>query len=253
MSSFLNYKYYSIMIKNISYKLVLLFFISCSSGGDDPTPDDPPPVVKYRLTTSANPSDGGTVTPSSGEYNKGASVTVVATASDGYEFQDWTGATGTNPSITIVMNSNKTLTANFSEKQDIDGTVWTGTNITFTKSNNANPNEAANQDRLTDNVWITRGNSKEIYNAAKESVASKNNSPSGTKWAVGTLDQIQSLTFKNFRAAVGSPKNVVGKNLVMFMEEDKIYVSVKFSSWQSGSGNNQGGGGGFSYSRSTKP
>lgn len=236
------------MIKNISIKLLLLFFISCSSGGDDPSFDDPPPVVKFRLTTSANPSDGGTVTPSSGEYNKGASVTVVATASDGYEFQDWTGATGTNPSITIVMNSDKTLTANFTEKQDFDGTVWTGTNKTFTKSDGANPTEAANQDRLTNNVWITRGNNGgQIYNAAKESGANKQNSPIGTKWAIGTLDDIQSLTFKKFRAAVGSPKNVPGKNLVLYLEDDDVYLSVKFSSWSSGKK------GGFSYTRSTKP
>ena len=236
------------MIKNISIKLLLLFFISCSSGGDDPSFDDPPPVVKFRLTTSANPSDGGTVTPSSGEYNKGASVTVVATASDGYEFQDWTGATGTNPSITIVMNSDKTLTANFTEKQDFDGTVWTGANKTFTKSDGANPTEAANQDRLTNNVWITRGNNGgQIYNAVKESGANKQNSPIGTKWAIGTLDDIQSLTFKKFRAAVGSPKNVPGKNLVLYLEDDDVYLSVKFSSWSSGKK------GGFSYTRSTKP
>ena len=245
---FLNYKYYITMIKNISLFTTFLIFFSCSSGGDDPVVVDPPPVVKYTLTTFASPSAGGTVTPSSGQYNKGSSVTIVATAADGYEFENWTGATGTNSTITIVMNSNKTITANFKEKDDVGGTVWTGANKTFTKSDGANPTLAANQDRLTSNVWITRGNNGgQIYNAAKESGANKQNSPVGTKWAIGTLNDIQSLTFKKFRAAVGSPKNVAGKNLVLYLEEDNIYVSVKFSSWSSGKK------GGFSYSRSTKP
>src|SRR6185503_16321090 len=36
-------------------------------------------------------------------------------------------------------------------------TVWDGPTISFTKSDYANPFLAENQDRLTANVWITRG------------------------------------------------------------------------------------------------
>ncbi|MDG1052938.1 MAG: hypothetical protein P8O81_06075, partial [Flavobacteriaceae bacterium] len=104
-----------------------------------------------------------------------------------------------------------------------------------------------NQDRLTSNVWITRGNDGgQIYNAAKESIANKTNSPVGTTWAIGTIDQIESLTFKKFRAAVGKPKDVVGKDLVMYLEDDDIYLSVKFSDWS------QKQNGGFTYERSSK-
>ena len=112
----------------------------------------------------------------------------------------------------------------------------------------------SNQDRITDNVWITRPNKKEdgkngygqIYNIKEESKPDENNSPVGTKWAVGTIDQIETLTFKKFRAAVGKPKNVVGKNLVMYLENDDVYLTVKFTSWS------QGEKGGFAYERSTK-
>ena len=38
-------------------------------------------------------------------------------------------------------------------------TIWDGPEITFTKGNNVNINLPQNQDRITDNVWITRGNS----------------------------------------------------------------------------------------------
>ena len=126
--------------------------------------------------------------------------------------------------------------------------VWRGNKITFTKSGGTDPTVEANQDRMTSNVWITRGNNGgQIYNIKKESVANKTNSPVGTKWAVGTLAQIESLNFKKFREAVGKPKDVVGKNLVMYLEDDDVYLSVKFSSWS------EGKNGGFSYERTNKP
>ena len=132
--------------------------------------------------------------------------------------------------------------------------IWTGTNMTFTKGDQSDPTLESNQDRITDNVWITRPNKKEdgkngygqIYNIKEESKPDENNSPVGTKWAVGTIDQIETLTFKKFRAAVGKPKNVVGKNLVMYLEKDDVYLTVKFTSWS------QGEKGGFAYERSTK-
>ncbi len=124
--------------------------------------------------------------------------------------------------------------------------IWNGSLITFEKSDGADPTAEANQDRLTSNVWITRGNNGgQIYNIAKENTSNKDNSPIGTEWAIGTLDQIESLSFNKFRVAVGNPKDVVGKDLVLHLIEDDIYLSVKFSSWSSGQK------GGFAYSRST--
>src|SRR5436190_5210420 len=48
-------------------------------------------------------------------------------------------------------------------------TVWTGPSTTFTKTNSANPALAVNQDRITSNVWLTRGSSQGLYNAKTES------------------------------------------------------------------------------------
>tara|TARA_B100001250_G_C19214255_1_gene534989 strand:- start:19 stop:489 length:471 start_codon:yes stop_codon:yes gene_type:complete len=126
-------------------------------------------------------------------------------------------------------------------------TIWNGATKTFTKSEGSDPTAQANQDRLTSNVWISRGNDGgQIYNIVKESVADKTNSPVGTKWAIGILSQIESLSFTKFRTAVSKPKDVVGKNLVMYLVDDDIYLSVKFTSWS------EGKKGGFSYERSTK-
>lgn len=126
--------------------------------------------------------------------------------------------------------------------------IWTGPEISFTKANGADPGQAANQDRLTDNVWITRGNSGgQIFNIVVESSHNKGASPIGTEWAVGSLADWESLNFLPFRSAVSKPKNVAGKNLVLHLIDDNIYLSVRFTSWA------QGQGGGFSYMRSTPP
>ena len=127
----------------------------------------------------------------------------------------------------------------------IDTSDQGGDTIIFTKLPGVDASLEANQDRITDNVWITRGNSGQIYNAKIESSADKINSPVGTKWAVGTLENKDALTFTPFRAAVGKPQGVVGKNLVLYLEDDDVYVSVKFKSWSSSQS-----GGGFSYVRS---
>ena len=126
-------------------------------------------------------------------------------------------------------------------------TIWNGATITFTKSDGSDPTVAANQDRLTSNVWITRGNDGgQFYNIVKESVADKTNSPVGTKWAIGTLSQIETLSFTKFRTAVSKPKDAIGKNLVMYLVDDDTYLSVKITSWS------ELKKGGFAYERSTK-
>ena len=96
---------------------LLLFGISlinsCSSGSEEP----PPPPIKYTLTTAANPTAGGTVTPASGQHNEDATVNITATPAGEYIFSSWTGATGTTATTSVVMNSNKTVTANFIKKK----------------------------------------------------------------------------------------------------------------------------------------
>ena len=124
--------------------------------------------------------------------------------------------------------------------------IWNGPIKFFEKKDNTNQLEKTNQDSITENVIITRGNSGgQIFNIAKENEADKYKSPIGTEWAVGNLNQIDSLVFKDFRLAV-KPQYVVGKKLVLHLIEEDIYLSVEFKSWSSGKK------GGFSYERSTE-
>ena len=125
--------------------------------------------------------------------------------------------------------------------------IWDGDDFTFTKDSGADPAAEANQDRISNNVWLTRGNNGgQIFNAFNETASNKDASPAGTLWAIGDIADVENLNFRSFRAAVGSPKDVVGKNLVMISTEDNIAVSIRFNSWE------QGRGGGFSYTRSTR-
>lgn len=124
--------------------------------------------------------------------------------------------------------------------------IYDGANLTFTKEDNTDETEEANQDRINDDVWITRGTAGgEIFNIRTESASSKGNSPAGTEWAVGTTANISGLTFRSFRDAI-NPQDVVGRNLVLHLIAEDAYLDIEFSSWT------QGRAGGFSYTRSTK-
>ncbi len=65
----------------------------------------------YTITTSANPTNGGTVT-GGGTYNEGASITLRANANTNYTFDRWQDGNTTNPR-TITVTSNATYTAYF--------------------------------------------------------------------------------------------------------------------------------------------
>ncbi len=74
------------------------------------------PPVYYTLTI--NVDGNGSVNPSGGTYEEGTIITLDAIADAGNEFVAWSGdASGTNSSISITMNSDKSITANFTESQ----------------------------------------------------------------------------------------------------------------------------------------
>jgi hypothetical protein len=69
--------------------------------------------VAYTLNVTAQ---NGVVSknPNQSTYNNGDSVELTATPDNGYEFTSWSGdASGSNNPLTVVMNSNKNITANF--------------------------------------------------------------------------------------------------------------------------------------------
>ena len=109
-------------MRRLTIYLSLLLFLGCSKEDDSiPSVLEPLQPNKYNVAISLNPSDGGSVTPSGGQFNEGSSVTFTVTPSENYVFTSWSGSeVTTNNPLTIVVNSNKTLTINF-EKKDTDG------------------------------------------------------------------------------------------------------------------------------------
>jgi hypothetical protein len=86
----------------------------CTPQDTDATVMDICEAGKYSLTIFA--TGEGTTDPSPGSYvrDPGTQVTIKAIADSGYEFSEWSGdASGKTNPITITMDSNKSVTANF--------------------------------------------------------------------------------------------------------------------------------------------
>lgn len=71
--------------------------------------------LQYPLTTSSNPTEGGTVIPPGTTYcNSGTWVSVTANPNTGYAFAQWSGdASGTTNPTSVYMDGPKNVVANF--------------------------------------------------------------------------------------------------------------------------------------------
>ena len=91
-------------------------------------------VNMYTLAVAASPEEGGSVSkyPNADEYEENTEVTLTATENFGYDFVNWTNATGseisTEAKFKYYVMSHETLTANFKKvetyelKLNVDGT-----------------------------------------------------------------------------------------------------------------------------------
>ena len=90
--------------------LILLSILSC--GKESPVVTDP--VISYTLTVSSG--TGGSVSSPGGSYNQGQSVSITATPDSEYVFVNWSNGSTDNP-LSITVNSNQTITANFEKRK----------------------------------------------------------------------------------------------------------------------------------------
>ena len=148
----------------------------------------------------------------------------------------------TSVDYTITNNGTKDLT--YVTSLDL-GTV------TFTKENYADASQLINQDRITDNVWITRNNNLGLINYAVETYHQKSYSPSGTEWAWGPTTSGQNyMIWRELRwnNDIGTSNHHTMYNndytVSLHLIEDDLYFNVTWHNWIQG--NN---GGGFSYTR----
>jgi hypothetical protein len=129
-------------------------------------------------------------------------------------------------------------------------TFWTGSNITFSKSA-ATPSDTV----LPGKVVLTRGTRDVLYNTASTppETGPGLQSPKGTMWAIGNFTNhtafqtMESMRNGNLGALL------LNTNVVMWITNDDIFVSLKFTVWGEHGIAVGGVVGAFAYTRSTAP
>jgi uncharacterized protein (TIGR02145 family)/uncharacterized repeat protein (TIGR02543 family) len=141
--------------------ITALLFVTCNDRGTDVNSDRwdgkvdnflrtfggttqvPTPDATYKLSTTVSPLDGGSVylSPNKETYAAGEAVTVTATPYNHYTFIGWSGASSsTSETVSITMNGDKELIANFTSKKY---TLTTGVSVDGSGTVTRNPEKDA--------------------------------------------------------------------------------------------------------------
>lgn len=137
-------------------------------------------ISSFILSTIIDSTKGSiNANPSQSNYSAGEIVTLTATALPGFIFSSWSGdAVGTEPSISVTMDSNKSVTANFSQDTadaDSDGL----SNYQEIAIYGTNPNQKdSNTDGVEDGQAVSLGYSP-AFNFGALITFIKTNPPSG--------------------------------------------------------------------------
>lgn len=210
-----------------------------------------------EITTLENPDHGSILGTIQATTNKGELQFSIESQEPvgAIEINSTSGELSVGDQSLFVFNNNPVITAvieigNGIITKKISATInLKDLRIVFTKVPFSNFNEAANQDRITDNVWLTRGEQRGLFNIKVESSYS-DTSPADTEWAEGTTAQLASgtLVFTTWKEAIVKPAFFQGKTFVLHLITDDIYLNIQFLQWTQGVN-----GGGFSYERSVVP
>ena len=94
-------------MKKFLFILISLIIFSCQKE-----------TFPYKLTIISNPEAAGQFSEKSGYYAEGTNLSVIAEPNSEYEFVNWTGdVESSSNSINILMDSDKSITANFIKKK----------------------------------------------------------------------------------------------------------------------------------------
>ena len=97
-------------MKKLPIFISLLFILTCAKE-DSQAPNTPPSQIVKQYALTATAGDGGSVT-GGGTFTSGTQVSLTATPISGYSFSGWSTGSTANP-LTVTLNSNTTITANF--------------------------------------------------------------------------------------------------------------------------------------------
>ncbi len=162
------------------------------------------PVMNTLTTSAAN----GTVTrtPNQTSYASGTTVTLQATPNSGYVFTGWSGSlTGATNPATLVMNSNKSVTANFAPVMNTLTTSATNGTVTRTPNQTsyasgttvtlqATPNSGYVFTGWSGSLTGTTNPATLVMNSNKSVTASFAASGTNTSEKVGTTTVLSGIT-----------------------------------------------------------
>ncbi|MDZ7717390.1 MAG: hypothetical protein U5K72_01060 [Balneolaceae bacterium] len=130
--------------------LVILIGISCSSNSS----------TTYSIEGSVTPTEAGSVTPATGEYDEGAEIEIRAEANDTWMFSSWEGdVSGTeNPAI-VTVDDDLIFTAVFEKLQyplnvTIDGGGRVEENIVQSKMTDYEIGTEVELNAIADDGWV---------------------------------------------------------------------------------------------------
>ncbi len=117
----------------------------------------------------------------------------------------------------------------------------------FEKPDYADYSQEMYQDRITENVWLTRQEDDGLFNYAQEPYRTSDDSPLGTEWWMGPTSEFDPDYdyYSGFKEAADySLSSIPGEVMSLHLIEEDIYFDVFFHKWTSGDN-----GGGFAYTR----
>lgn len=138
-------------------------------------------------------------------------------------------------------------------------TVWSGFTKNVSKPNGTDGTLPQYQDSLTANVVLTRLGAGGMVNIAEETFYDQLSSPKLTQWATSlnnasqpiAATNWQNLAFTNWINAYGGAHtgggSIAGRDAVVHLIADNIYLDLRFTSWTVGAG------GGYAYTRAEPP
>ena len=94
--------------------IVLNFLVNCGSKESILEVINSSEVIQFSLNVSSSP--GGSVSTTGGSYDEGTQISLTAIPDNEYVFNGWSNGSSENP-LTVVINQNITLTANFTKRK----------------------------------------------------------------------------------------------------------------------------------------
>jgi PKD repeat protein len=154
--------------------------------------------IQYNLTVNIVGSGSVTLDPAGGTYNAGTEVELTPVPDTGWAFNGWSGAlSGYSNPATIVMDTNKTITATFDVDGDADGISdeeedagpngGDGNSDTIQDSDQANVATFHTQDG-TNYVTLESAAGTTLAGCSAVSIPSAPGAPSGITFAYGFLN-----------------------------------------------------------------